>query len=186
MQQASNPIDALHGHNGLDALRIAKWFIARDPRLKRRAMRLGGVDEVASEAVFRLIQNSNGLKKYKLSTCVCKSVLWTIGDLSRKKRQHNDISACWYIGRDLRVDAVQESVAEACELAKILNDAVKDICGERKAMILSLRYQGSTLDEVSSMLKVTRERVRQLEASAIRKLQTSARIGEIARSFWVD
>lgn len=58
------------------------------------------------------------------------------------------------------------------------------ILSPRAQQIIELRfYQGKLLEEIAAVLKVTRERVRQLEAQAIRKLQTQASFGSWPRCY---
>ena len=69
------------------------------------------------------------------------------------------------------------------QLKKIFNDCkLKD----REIEILMLRYgiiteQPKTLDEVGKLYNITRERVRQLEAKALKKIRTSKHLKELAR-----
>lgn len=51
---------------------------------------------------------------------------------------------------------------------------------EREKQVLELRYnQGLTLDEVGALLNITKERVRQIECKAIRKLRHPSRLKTI-------
>ena len=70
-------------------------------------------------------------------------------------------------------DAVSESL-----LGEELREAL-DALGDRESRVLRLRYglddgQPQTLEEVGKVFGVTRERIRQIEAKAIRKLRRSA------------
>ena len=72
-------------------------------------------------------------------------------------------------------DAVSESL-----MREGLREAL-DALGERESRVLRLRYglddgQPQTLEEVGKVYGVTRERIRQIEAKAIRKLRRSARL----------
>ncbi|MCP3979198.1 MAG: sigma-70 family RNA polymerase sigma factor [bacterium] len=55
----------------------------------------------------------------------------------------------------------------------------------REAEIICLRFgigkQSRTLDEIGSMLRVSRERVRQIQAAALKKLETCSELAELAR-----
>lgn len=186
MQPISNSTDTLYGHDGFDALQIARWFIVSNSRVKRRAMKLGGVDEVANEAILRLIQNKNGLNKYALSTCICKNVLWAIADMSKKKRQCDAVVDCQHIARDLHIDAVQEQEAESAEQLEVLNDAINLLGDERKAKVLQLRFDGNTYREIAGILKISTERARQVELKAIRDLRCSDRLKALEGDFQVE
>lgn len=72
-------------------------------------------------------------------------------------------------------------------LSKILGtkmDEVLDTLTKREQQILRLRFglddgRAKTLEEVSSIFNVTRERIRQIEAKALRKLRHPSRSGKI-------
>jgi DNA-binding CsgD family transcriptional regulator len=49
---------------------------------------------------------------------------------------------------------------------------------QREKAILSLRQQGMTLQDIGNSMKITRERVRQLEEQAKRKLNISRELAE--------
>ena len=59
-------------------------------------------------------------------------------------------------------------------------EAVVNTLPEREAMVLKLRYglggyKELTLDDIGKQFKVTRERIRQIEAKAIRRLRSPTR-----------
>ncbi|HUW19383.1 MAG TPA: RNA polymerase sigma factor RpoD [Sedimentisphaerales bacterium] len=86
-----------------------------------------------------------------------------------------------YFGDFLEDDAVDSPVASATqEMLKERIDAVLKTLSYREREIIKLRYgigdgYTYTLEEVGRIFKVTRERVRQVEAKAIRKLQHPVR-----------
>ncbi len=72
-----------------------------------------------------------------------------------------------------------EELANARMLAEALNEAL-DSLTPREREVLILRYgladgKSRTLEEVGKMMKVTRERIRQIETKALRKLRTPVR-----------
>lgn len=85
------------------------------------------------------------------------------------------------------------SIDDPCET--ILNSAIKDVISdvlselqEKERDILELRYglgggRERTLEEVGEIYNVTRERIRQIETKALRKLRQSPRI-ERLKDFW--
>jgi len=86
-----------------------------------------------------------------------------------------------YFGDFIEDDAVDSPVASATqEMLKERIDQVLKTLSYREREIIKLRYgigdgYTYTLEEVGRIFKVTRERVRQVEAKAIRKLQHPVR-----------
>ena len=79
---------------------------------------------------------------------------------------------------DRDAPALEDAVSENL-LREQLGEAL-DALGDREGMVLRLRYglddgHPQTLEEVGKVFGVTRERIRQIEAKAIRKLRQSAR-----------
>jgi len=77
-----------------------------------------------------------------------------------------------------------ESVAEASALAQSVAEALSDL-PEREQKILRLRFgiggaAEHTLEELGKMFGLTRERIRQIEASALRKLRQPSRGRKLA------
>lgn len=74
------------------------------------------------------------------------------------------------------------------ELKGILGDILNRL-GDRERKVIALRYglngmKVHTLEEVGSIFHVTRERVRQIEAKAIKKISNSQRIHELDAYLW--
>jgi RNA polymerase primary sigma factor len=86
-----------------------------------------------------------------------------------------------YFGDFIEDDAVDSPVASAAqEMLKERIDMILKTLSYREREIIKLRYgigdgYTYTLEEVGRIFKVTRERVRQVEAKAIRKLQHPVR-----------
>jgi RNA polymerase primary sigma factor len=77
----------------------------------------------------------------------------------------------------LLADPDEETEERAIELASnaALLETLRGVLDPREQQILELRYgQDCTLEEVGQQLKITRERVRQLEERALRKLRQSS------------
>ena len=67
-----------------------------------------------------------------------------------------------------------------------------DVLSEREAQVLQLRYglgesgQAHTLDEVGEVLSLTRERIRQIEKAALKRLKRCKSLQETARHHFAD
>ncbi len=77
-----------------------------------------------------------------------------------------------------------EAMAEAASLTRDLRYALSTLT-ERERMVIELRFgladgRERTLEEVGEVFQVTRERIRQIEAKAIRKLRHPARSRPLA------
>jgi RNA polymerase primary sigma factor len=124
------------------------------------------IEEIAEEAKMSVIETRRVLKisKHPIS-------------LDRPIGESDDS----YFGDFIEDDEVDSPVASATqEMLKDRIDAVLKTLSYREREIIKLRYgigdgYTYTLEEVGRIFKVTRERVRQVEAKAIRKLQHPVR-----------
>ncbi len=78
------------------------------------------------------------------------------------------------------VDAIEPMDAAAKEMLKDQVQAALAALSERERQVLELRFglldgKDHTLEEVSNYFNVTRERIRQIEAKALRKLRHPSR-----------
>lgn len=62
-----------------------------------------------------------------------------------------------------------EAMRETFEFSRFVESICVNVMSERDMRVLRLRCKGSTLNEIGLMFGVTRERIRQIEARAIRK-----------------
>lgn len=62
---------------------------------------------------------------------------------------------------------------------KIALDEVLSTIPENHQQVLKLRFEGMTLDEVAEKMHLSRERVRQIEAAALRKMRHPERIKQL-------
>ncbi|KAB2833376.1 MAG: RNA polymerase sigma factor RpoD, partial [Candidatus Dadabacteria bacterium] len=70
---------------------------------------------------------------------------------------------------------------EMSELKQIINHALSSVLNVREESIVRLRFgiddeKEHTLEEVGHEFKVTRERIRQIEVKAIKKLKRAGRV----------
>lgn len=91
---------------------------------------------------------------------------------------------------DLQADnnAVNPYYNLVVEANKDIINSVFDTLGEREANILRMRFgidydHAHTLEEIGQVLGVTRERVRQLETRALRKMRHPARVNVLKEAF---
>lgn len=83
---------------------------------------------------------------------------------------------------------IPDDIETEDEIENMLQDTMKDwvvdllgMLTDRERLVLKLRYgigdnQERTLEEVGILLNVTRERIRQIESKAMRKLKSSKKI----------
>jgi RNA polymerase primary sigma factor len=81
-------------------------------------------------------------------------------------------------------DAENPSEATSQSLLKEKLQGVLALLGERERTILEMRFglvdgSGLTLEEIGNRYNVTRERIRQIEAKALRKLRHPTRLSHL-------
>ena len=69
-----------------EILNISRWFIVSDPKRKRTAMRIGGVQMVANE-VWLSMERFNPPDDIKLTTAVTNQTRWVLNRLCKKQMQ---------------------------------------------------------------------------------------------------
>lgn len=80
--------------------------------------------------------------------------------------------------------ASEDYSTEIKDINRIINKVIENVLNEKEQFVIKHRFgfinnHNYTLEEVGKLLNVTRERVRQVEAVAIRKLRTSKILKEI-------
>jgi RNA polymerase primary sigma factor len=112
----------------------------------------------------------------KILQCDCSPISLNVAAKEEKNVTYGDIVA------DTR-NGMPEDFVQGESLRDRLDDAMNDL-SDRERNILQRRYglfDGSvyTLDELSKMYSVTRERIRQIEITALRKLQHPVRVRKL-------
>lgn len=158
----------------LNAMRLAKWYLATNKRLRFRAMRCGGFAEVISFAMINVLSYANP-DKLKLSTIVINSVRFALARLDEKVRKLERFS---YEKVDL--DIIQDYRWNLTDILDSLfqsecRDALTKTLGllkvrQREAIELCF-FGGMTNKEAAEVMGCSGERVRQLLLSGIRELQ---------------
>ncbi len=87
---------------------------------------------------------------------------------------------------DKVIDSQKSAVAMEFNPEEILNVLLKNL-KEREIEVLSLRYgfkdnQKRTLEEIGGKFKVTRERIRQIESSALKKIKSLRNLQEVIKA----
>lgn len=87
---------------------------------------------------------------------------------------------------DKVIDSQKSAIAMEFNPEEILNVLLKNL-KEREIEVLSLRYgfkdnQKRTLEEIGGKFKVTRERIRQIESSALKKIKSLHNLQEIIKA----
>ncbi len=107
------------------------------------------------------------------------SDLWSDAQLQPLETNHSSI--------DLDADSVQAlacgtasadplRLASHAQAGRIIQDALDTLTPREADVIRERFFVGSSLDEVAEKMEVTRERVRQIEGKALRKLRHESRI----------
>jgi DNA-binding CsgD family transcriptional regulator len=108
------------------------------------------------------------------------SDLWSDSHLQPLKKNHSSV--------DLDVDRLQVliaggrapadplRIASHMQAGIILQDAIKSLTPREANVIHARFFIGDSLDELAEKMNVTRERIRQIESKALRKLRHESRI----------
>lgn len=154
-----------------DAIYLAKWFIATNKKRKHRAMRCGGFNEVVSQAMTTAVAYHNH-NVYKLSTIVINSVKFALQRLEYLEGRRKLIR---YEKANLSLVVKEQQCLSERVFREELQEAIKNALiklSYRERVIITMRYfNGMTLDEVGHVMRICRERVRQIESKAIKNLQ---------------
>nr|WP_236953947.1 MULTISPECIES: sigma-70 family RNA polymerase sigma factor [Burkholderiales] len=67
-------------------------------------------------------------------------------------------------------------LASHAQASRIIQDALDSLTPREASVIRERFFSDSSLDEIAEKMEVTRERVRQIEAKALRKLRHKSRI----------
>ena len=83
------------------------------------------------------------------------------------------------------MDPDEDRTQDQIDICRLITEALETI-SEREAKVLQLRYfLECTLDEVGGMLELTRERIRQIEKTDLRKMRHPSRFDRL-RNYYVD
>lgn len=157
-----------------DVTNIMKWWLVKKSHKKylRMAMRVGGVREVVQETCLAIIKVRHKDISCHWTTAAINQTRWTLLLMFKRYMTKADADAVFLreVSHELTSPDRQIALAVQNELVERMKLCLKTL-SYRERSIVELRYNDSmTYDEVGHVFKVTRERVRQIEAKAIRKL----------------
>jgi len=163
--------------------------LGREPTLEEIALNSDYIDEDVAEAIRRARENDEPLEPEQVlawedATNKVKNILKTAEEpvsLERPVGDEDNSTLADFI-EDQDAAAPLESAAK-----EILREQVQDSLSslsERERQVLELRFglndgKDHTLEEVSQYFGVTRERIRQIEAKALRKLRHPSRSSDL-------
>ncbi len=114
-----------------------------------------------------------------------------IEDLEILEEKNVSLSDKYYDDDDIEVgDRIKDTLSPSVEYQIVKNSVQEQIrrmlgeLDEKEALVLKLRYgldddRPRTLQEIGNMLKLTRERIRQIEQKAMRKLARSQKLQQL-------
>lgn len=157
-----------------DVTNIMQWWLVKkaDKRYLRMAMRVGGVREVVQETCLAILNTRPSIISCSWTTAAINKTRWTLLLMLKRcmvKENANEVFLR-EMSHELTVPDSQVAIVMQKELSERMSLCLETLSYREKA-ITELRMQGMTFDEIGHVFRVTRERVRQIEAKAIRKLQ---------------
>lgn len=146
-------------------------------------MQLGGVNEVVQEMYLNLMLHPP-TDDMKLSTAVYNQAKWTLYGLENRKRTIEIDNSTGV--PDLPAESESDEL-ERLELREAILGLLNTLT-YRERSIIQLRFGlmdgwEYSLEDTGRILKVTRERVRQIESKAIKKLQHKTRADRLINHF---
>jgi DNA-directed RNA polymerase specialized sigma24 family protein len=159
-----------------EVIMVMKWYLCSDRKRKRLAMIAGGVQEVVQQAFIDLIEAGPKDVSAKWTTIACKRVWWTCIWMAKKEIREKNFKK-----RSERSEQIIDGFrrCELDELAVKCEHVMSTIKDERRRTVLMRRLHGSSLDELSKVFRVCKQRIITLEQSAIEMLQLPNVAGEL-------
>jgi RNA polymerase sigma factor (sigma-70 family) len=172
--------------------RLARWTVIYHPSARRaaraiRVRRLGDWRDIMQEArvgALLAIRDHHRKPSASLTTFVVNRITWRLlqlawgGRVSRQRdalRVANDLTADPVEPEQRSAERIRQEETDYSDLRAAVATALSHLTA-REATILRLRFgldgeDGLTLEATGKLLRITKERVRQLESRAIRRLQ---------------
>ncbi len=148
-------------------------------------------DDAISHASARLVACINAFdvnRGFKFSTYFVRSLIldmYRLNEKAMKREGRPRVFSSTDLSTDVDNDFMTEVIPDTRRLTDNLTidqreiyDQVMQFLSSREKDILLMRSGGKTLEEVGNVLGITRERVRQLEAAAMKRLRLAFRTGK--------
>lgn len=169
---------------------LIRWWLVQDKYRYHRMMVRGTKEDFINDVWVRLFESFPEGKSvpYYLATVVINTCRWELFPAIRRSGLANEFEFKYRIrgARQLRpsdsVEDGEQVIVEHIQLQQ-LDIAIAHVLRTltfREAVIIRARYgllgdKALSLDEVARVLKVTRERIRQIEMKGIKKIQHHSR-----------
>ena len=171
---------------------LIRWWVSRSQLRFHRVLSRGSLRDFVQDVWLRLLRTFPPGKSFhwKLSSIVCAACEWELKRYRNRNLQlaHDISQNCVSVDEDHQigfddVEDLDEVTALRLNIAHTLSELTT-----REIMVLRARFglfgdDELTLEQVSAPLKVTRERIRQIERRAIEKLR-DPRLSENLLPFW--
>lgn len=168
------------------------WWLTKTDARKRQCMYVSTVSDVAQQTAVNLLKVKRSVfHSVSWATIVCNSARWTLARMVEERtrrliteRDAQEFLSSTGIPGDVFFPQTYQ-MKDREELPLCVEEAMAKLSYRERA-IIELRFGlgdgwSYSLGDVADIFKVTRERIRQLEARAIRKLQcrTGSRLDRV-------
>lgn len=110
---------------------------------------------------------------------------WQVGDLWRSR--HEELESEEFISLPDWMDQQQTDTYDLIDIKRLVTESL-ELLTNRELLVIKMRFwEDMTLEEVAEKLAVTRERVRQIEGKALRRLrERSVRERLVPYTEWIE
>jgi RNA polymerase primary sigma factor len=169
-------------------LRIQRSLVqklGREPSFEELALESDIIDEEDAEAIKKLLEENQPLppalqQRWETASMKVQRILQSAEEPISLERPIGDEDSSQLGDFIEDSDALEPMEAAAREMLREQVQSALSVLSERERQVLELRFglidgKDHTLEEVSRYFNVTRERIRQIEAKALRKLRHPTR-----------
>lgn len=169
---------------------LIRWWVSLSQYRHHRVLKRGTMRDFIHDVWLRILDTFPPGKssEFALSTIICSTCRWELSEsvrVCRKRTERDFMHNMWAARRVRPSDRVEDGEQQIIEYLQMkhMNLAIAKVMRTltfREAIVIRARYglfgdEPLNLDDVAKPLKVTRERVRQIEAKAIKKIQHYSR-----------